>query len=222
MGKKRGSYRKKYRIPRQTIYNKIRKRILYPAVQISNSADDASIDHSLSAVETECENETTIDAATENEVIGDISTETDSNISLITSNDSSMDDNEDITLQQETTSTKSMLYKDSYLSLQSSEIMIKSYVCRHHLSGQAQEHLLQLLQFHLPEGNKLSSSLYLFDKNRQSQSITVESQIHYCCSKCYLILESDEVKCCDTAEKPLCFYSLSIADQLRKILSSKC
>ena len=208
MGKKRGSYRKKYRIPRQTIYNKIRKRTLYSAIQISNTVGDASIDLPFSAVETEFENEITINAGTENEVIGDISTETDSqtdsNISLITLNDSSMGNSEDLTLQQETTS-KSMLYKDSYLSLQSSEIMIKSYVCRHHLSGQAQEHLLQLLQFHLPEGNKLSSSLYLFDKNSQSQSMTVESQIHYCCSKCYSILESDEVKCCDTAEKPLCF-----------------
>ena len=77
------------------------------------------------------------------------------------------------------------------------------------------------LQYFVSYG-KLSSSLYLFDKNSKSQSMTVESQIHYCCSKCYSILESDEVKCCDTAEKPLCFYSLSIADQLRKILSSKC
>ena len=178
MGKKRGSYRKKYRIPRQTIYNKIRKRTLYSAIQISNTVGDASIDLPFSAVETEFENEITINAGTENEVIGDISTETDSqtdsNISLITLNDSSMGNSEDLTLQQETT-TKNMLYKDSYLSLQSSEIMIKSYVCRHHLSGQAQEHLLQLLQFHLPEGNKLSSSLYLFDKNSQSQSMTVES-----------------------------------------------
>lgn len=99
--------------------------------------------------------------------------------------------------------------------------MIKSFVCRHHLSGQAQEDLLQLLQFHLPEGNKLSPSLYLFDKNTQSQSITVKSQIHYCCSNCYSILESDELKCCDTAEKPLSFYSLPITDQLQKILSSK-
>jgi len=219
MGKKRGSYRKKYRIPRQTIYNKTRKRTLFTAVQINNTADDASIDPPLSAIETELENEAIIDAGTENEIIGDISAETDTSITSFTSNDSSMDNSEDRLLQQETTS---MLYKDSYLSVQSSEIMIKSFVCRHHLSGQAQEDLLQLLQFHLPEGNKLSSSLYLFDKNSQSQSITVDSQIHYCCSKCYLILESDEQKCCDTAEKPLCFYSLSIADQLRKIISSKC
>ena len=222
MGKKRGSYRKKYRIPRQTIYNKTRKRTLFSAVQISNTADDASIDPPLSAIETELENEATIDAGTENEIIGNISAETDPSITSFTSNDSSMasmDNSGDRSLQQETTS---MLYKDSYLSVQSSEIMIKSFVCRHHLSGQAQEDLLQLLQFHLPEGNKLSSSLYLFDKNSQSQSITVDSQIHYCCSKCYLILESDKQKCCDTAEKPLCFYSLSIADQLRKIISSKC
>ena len=94
MGKKRGSYRKKYRIPRQTIYNKIRKRTLYSAIQISNTVGDASIDLPFSAVETEFENEITINAGTENEVIGDISTETDSqtdsNISLITLNDSSM------------------------------------------------------------------------------------------------------------------------------------
>lgn len=153
MGKKRGSYHKKYRIPRQTIYNKIRKRALHLAVQISNTTGDALIDFPLSAVETKFVNETTIDAGTENEVIG---YETDSNISLITLNDSSidssMDNSEDTSLQEETASTKCMLYKDSYLSLQSSELMIKSYVCRHHLSGQAQEDLLQLLQFHLPEG----------------------------------------------------------------------
>ena len=86
MGKKRGSYRKKYRIPRQTIYNKTRKRTLFSAVQISNTADDASIDPPLSAIETELENEATIDAGTENEIIGNISAETDPSITSFTSN----------------------------------------------------------------------------------------------------------------------------------------
>ena len=37
--------------------------------------------------------------------------------------------------------------------------MNKCYVCHYHLSGQAQE---DLLNSHLPEGNKLSCSLYTF------------------------------------------------------------
>lgn len=62
------------------------------------------------------------------------------------------------------------LYNGCELTAESAHLLISSFSYRHHLSGQAQEDLLQLLQMLLPKPNNLPTSLYLFHKGETISS----------------------------------------------------
>ena len=79
-----------------------------------------------------------------------------------------------------------MLYEDSSLSTESSLLVISSYMCRHHLTGQAHEDLLELIKLHLPKENNLPSSLYL--ARRASVQNNIVLNYHHYCQHCYTIL----------------------------------
>lgn len=121
------------------------------------------------------------------------------------------------------------LFPGSVLSQTTSRLLISSYMCRHHLSSQAQEDLLQLLQLHLPSGNLLPSSLYSFQRMAGSSSnINLEPVAHFYCQKCYTMVSEDAVACpnqyCATAMCPQStpsFITISIAEQLKSLLESK-
>ena len=58
------------------------------------------------------------------------------------------------------------LYPDARVSTDACQIMLRSYICRHHPSKQAQSDLLGLLQILLPLcSTTLLKSLYLFDSH---------------------------------------------------------
>ena len=57
---------------------------------------------------------------------------------------------------------------------ENSLLLISSYMCRHHLTGQAREDLLELMRLYLPQDNNLPSSLYLLRKPSNT------NYHHYC------------------------------------------
>ena len=74
---------------------------------------------------------------------------------------------------------------------------LSSYMCRHHLTRQAQEDLLKLFHIHLPQNNQLSSSLYTFQKQVSYQEdIELVPSYHYYCSQCFTILPSYNTSQC--------------------------
>lgn len=102
-------------------------------------------------------------------------------------------------------------------------------MCRHHLTGQAREDLLQLLRLHLPNENQLPSSMYLFQKQSNQNDITSTLTYHHYCPQCYTAIpNSATIKCpnalCSvevTYESSPYFITVSVADQLKTVLSSK-
>ena len=120
------------------------------------------------------------------------------------------------------------LYEGSMLSTDTSHLLLKSYMCRHHLTGQAQEDLLQLLQLHLPKENKLPSSKYLFQKHNAGEHVDL-STYHYYCSECFTTLPSSDTAVCPNTMCNLevqpdtspYFLTVSVSDQLKTLLSSK-
>lgn len=120
------------------------------------------------------------------------------------------------------------LYEGSSLSTEASHILISSYMCRHHLTRQAREDLLQLLQIHLPKENQLQSSLYTFYK-LADHGRDITPDYHHYCSQCYTLLPSGSATVCPNQscnavvnkESSNFFITVSIADQLQILLSSK-
>ncbi len=71
--------------------------------------------------------------------------------------------------------------------------VLKSFVYRHHLSGQAQTDLLRLFQLLLPTPNTLPRSLYMFHKG---ECISEDITRHYYCTRCSSLVEDPiSVKC---------------------------
>ena len=125
------------------------------------------------------------------------------------------------------------LYPNSRISADESQLMLSSFICRHHLSKHAQRDLLSLLQIHLPPSglNTLTKSLYLFE-NYQSVASSdfkaVEPEEHAFCGKCYIPVSSQSSPCpnilCnneDNEDEHATFMTMSIAEQLKTLLKRK-
>ena len=118
------------------------------------------------------------------------------------------------------------LFSNSGLSLTMSHLLISSYMSRHHLSTQAQEDLLQLLQLLLPADSLLPSSLYAFRKiSSSSRTTSLEPLYHSYCQSCYTIVsEHTEIWPNPSCEASMCvqspssFITVSVAEQLKTLL----
>ena len=255
--RRRGPYRTKQRVPRQTVYSRKKKL----AGVISSSSSDsyetyatAGQSNVLSSPEdTSCEDTTYVESCHErssDSILLASDSNMDDSVSAtpptseqLTDNDDEMNNeasndsvlvtpptseqlaNNDDEMNNEA-STK--LYEGSSLSVECSHILISSYMCRHHLTGQAREDLLQLLRIHLPKTNQLPSSSYMFNKHADHTRDIIPIY-HYYCHKCYSVLPSDDtIQCpntsCNTIINKQCisfFITVPIADQLKILLSSK-
>lgn len=122
------------------------------------------------------------------------------------------------------------LYPDSAISLDASQLMIRSYIDRHHLCGQAKTDLFQLLSLHLPTSSVLPNSLYLFQKQFCNDTV-VEPQEYFYCSSCHM--PTNEYPFCQnsfclsslsqhmTVQQQRSFVVLSIEEQLKALLKRK-
>ena len=89
------------------------------------------------------------------------------------------------------------LFPGSLLTASTNSLLISSYISRHHLTRQAQEDLLHLLQLHSPASDSLPSSLYTFRKSLcLSNSTNVKCVCHYFCPRCNTYLPGYECGVC--------------------------
>lgn len=114
--------------------------------------------------------------------------------------DSGSNDDKDTTLiTHETVTdpqfTTTSLYQGSTISLNSSQLMIRSFIDRHHLSGQAKKDLLKMLSLHLPPSSALPTSFYHFHK--QFCNVTVEPREYFYCGDCHMPL-NEHPYCCNS------------------------
>jgi len=120
------------------------------------------------------------------------------------------------------------LYEGSLLSTGSSHLLLKSFMCCYHLTGQAQEDLLQLVQLHLPK-EKLPSSRYLFQKQNNQLEHNELCTYHHYCPHCFTTIPNSATTECQNRfcgqevqfDTSPYFITVSISDQLKTLLSSK-
>ena len=251
--RRRGPYRTKQRIPRQTVYSRKKK---LSGVIPRSSSESCNTNGTCTSIQstvlsspehTSCEYATCVESSNERSLDNSLLA-SDSNMEdsvLATPPTSEQLTNDEVTIEASVlttseylinntdemnneVSTVTKLYEGSSLSVESSHILISSYMCRHHLTGQAREDLLQLLRIHLPKTNQLPSSSYTFNK-QSDHTRDITPIYHYYCHECYSLLPSDEViQChntsCNANINKQCisfFITIPIADQLKVLLSSK-
>ena len=210
---RRGPYRTKNQVPRQTIYNRKWK------LAEEGLRDTTEVDEVITAGETASSDESfTIPYGEDRGLQADM----DNSLQVALTGSLLPDTNI-------TTADDSLrLYGQSSLSLEESHVLISSYMCCHNLTGQAREDLLQLMQLHLPPCNNLSPSLYTFAKYTE-HTIDIESDYHYYCSVCYFLLPSSDAtnclnrRCNATINKDdmKFFITVPVAAQLKHLLESK-
>ena len=81
---------------------------------------------------------------------------------------------------------KTYVFPGSSLTVDTSNMLLRSFMCCHHLTHRAKIDLLQLLQIHLPEDSQVPSSLYMFEKKcaENSPDCSPEVTEHYYYSDC--------------------------------------
>ena len=205
--RRRGPYRSQAHIPRQTLHNR-KKRKLLEAPSCTHAYTSVEEPPSITASETPSAVDTPRTSSTPPAVIN------------VSDGDRAFSD--DQAMQK--------LFSGSSLSLSTSHTLIGSFTSRHHLSMQAQEDLLHLMQLHLPSDNLLPSSLYMLRKVSESTNGSVEPTSHLYCPRSYTVLSD----CPSTICPDLCrstyldpestpsFTTISIAEQLKVLLKRKC
>ena len=186
----RGPYHKSVKIPRQMLYNRRKKisadrpRRCPPHSQSTStqfeslSPQDASLDLNNGDYD-----EDMVSEQTEEPRVNDGNDSPSSQLATQSA------DNSSVIISNKTTehAVLPMLYERSSLSTESSLLLINSYMCRHHLTGQGREDLLELMRLHLPKENNLPSSLYLAQKASGCSNIV--PNYHHYCQHCYTILQ---------------------------------
>ena len=122
------------------------------------------------------------------------------------------------------------LFPGSSLTVNTSNMLLRSFMCCHHLTQRAKSDLLQLLQIHLPEESLVSPSLYMFEKNcsKNCPDCSPEVTEHYYCSGCNASLTGpngprcSQEYCSSHGEvKHAFFLTVSVADQLKLLFKRK-
>lgn len=205
----RTHYRSSRRIPRQTLHNRKKRKL---------SVSDESLVGSESP-------------GNENTIPDDTQHQNDNPPDLSLSGDSDTADLPLPSCSGETCSDQNQLdlYPGSTISVRTSNLLIRSFNYRHHLTYQAKADLLQLLQVHLPHPNQLPSTLYTFQKQNRQCSVDVDPEVteHHYCSQCYTILTEETCSACTLCGVNLVynatpyFIVVSIPDQLKVFLKRK-
>lgn len=219
---RRGPYRSHTRTPRQTLHNRKRRK-LNKTVQSPTygGGSEAGTLETHSDKENTCKNATDLCLADE-----PISDDT-PNSSISEAEEA--DDTQSLA-QTESDPTSPRLFPGSLLSSSTSHLLIRSYMCRHHLSNQGQEDL-QLLQLNLPRDSaRLPTSLYMFRKSSGSaDSISIASTAHFYCPRCYTALSDSASTICPnllcgtslSAQSTPNFITVSVTEQLKVLLERK-
>ena len=169
----RGSYRSQKRIPRQTLHNRKKRKL--------NSASAKTVDENLPQSESNChsvDGHLDIDHGHSYDVDIPIQNSETPPTHTNECSEAADDDDEDCQI--------AYLFPGSSLAVNTSNMLLRSFMCCHHLTQRAKSDLLQLLQIHLPEESLVSPSLYMFEKNcsKNCPDRSPEVTEHYYCSGC--------------------------------------
>ena len=212
----RGLYRSLRRIPRQTIYNR-KKRKVCSGTTKENDANELCL-NSVDPSNLRFEDTPTRDVSPPN-LVEDTPTPDVSLPNLVEENCN------EIVCQI----PQRVLFPGSALSVNTSNIILRSFMCRHHLTHQAKADLLQVLRIHLPDTSQLPSSLYTFQKTcsmGSTDSDPVVTEHHYCSNCDSLLSDPISSMCSDCGTSHSLgttprFLTVSIANQLQLLLKRR-
>ena len=216
----RKQYRASKRIPRQTLHNRKKRKLLASRSSLHVGGSENPVDENIIADDIECRDDNPSNLFTQ-ETPTTTSATLDFSLSSHCDESCSEDD-----LGPE---TRQGLFSDSTISVRTSSMLIRIFMCRHHLTYQAKADLLQLLQVHLPDPNQLPTTLYTFQKMNTRNSVDVDPVVteHHYCTQCNTVLSDLSNSFCTQCEVPLVqgatpyFITVSIPDQLKVFLKSK-
>jgi len=188
---RRGAYRIKRIIPRQTVYSKKKRNAeTWEALETTIAQDSAttdegggnsSTDPTVYANATVSPSSSDVEETDDTTVHDDVIDDVENHNGDVMNNGSAEDD--------------VSLNNGASVSPETSHLLVSSYMCRHHLTVQAREDLLRLLQLHLPVNNGLPSTVYMLNKHAD-HTVDITPTFHYYCSSCYSILPGNETTTC--------------------------
>ena len=186
---RRGAYRTKRVMPRQTAHSK--KKRIDDRIRLNNM--DAL---QTSVTPAELPEQPDTEDSFENSVSAEVSEQSHEEINLaVTPSCSCVELTDDVTDEDtRQCAVPSLLYDGASISTETSHLLVSSYMCRHHLTGQAREDLLQLLQLFLPKSNSSPSSLYTLNK-QTDHAMDITPDLHYFCTLCHSILPDKATIC---------------------------
>lgn len=232
--RKRGPYRKwSLKMPRQTLYSRKQRKLSSTqgdAEELNSYSIEGSNEDSDEGSNDDCDVES--DKESLNSCHVDMPSDSDEPIPSVDQDllpENLLNVGADLDGNENTEELLQYLYNGCHLTAESAHLLISSFSYRHHLSGQAQEDLLQLLQMLLPKPNNLPTSLYLFHKGETISSGEIVR--HYYCLRCFALIE--EPKTTTLCPNSLCrlqfcmgatnfFIGLPVEEQIRTLLARKC
>ena len=210
--KSRGPYRSLRPTPRQTLYNRKRRRTMVTAQDTVPQCNEAS-------------------AARDDEPLLETDTQPESGVMTeIAADECAVVDQPSLPVSVDICSSQPPLFPGSLLTSGTSHLLIESFANRHHLSSQGKEDLLRLLHLHLPSDNLLPQSLYAFRKvSNPLNDITPEPTEHFYCPRCYSPLQTSESTFCPNQycgssllpQSIPSFTTLSVSLQLQVLVKRK-
>ena len=210
----RKQYRISKRIPRQTLHNRKKRKLSASGDNLVDPETPVNQEQNVLTDNLQHQDDNPPDPS----FCGDVATP-----------DLSLSNHCDESCCKENLETKQDLFSGSTIGVHTSSMLIRSFMCRHHLTYQAKADLLQLLQVHLPNPNQLPSSLYTFQKMNTKCSVDINPEVteHHYCSQCYTILIDQTNSICTQCGISLVhsatpyFITISISDQLKVFLKRK-
>ena len=91
-----------------------------------------------------------------------------------------------------------MLFENSKISKEESQLLLFAFLFRHDLSQSALEDLIQLVNLHMPKNASIPSSKFLLKKSLNANYNII--QRHYYCNTCNKYLGSENVGNCSNCK----------------------
>ena len=177
-------YRVKHRIPRQTLYNRKRRKLL------NNNGEN--VDNSSCSPRENTADGLYLDSDTSSDSCIDTTPTPDSSPLITLEEDGNECDSDQLVPSQH------LLFPGSTVTTDTSSMVIRSFMCRQRLTYQAKADLLQLLQIHVPETNNLPSLVYMFQKSYTSSCTDYDPLVteHHYCPSCTTVLSDPSTSVC--------------------------
>lgn len=225
--KSRGPYRQVRRTPRQTVFNRVKRTTTStshePPSQERHGYHSEDDEESAPRPPVQAAQQARQDHDDANEIVSH-----ETNVFAEAGSDpGSLQCNDEHPTTDCSAVSGALLYSGSSITATDSQLVLRSFMSRYHLTKQAKEDL-DVVRVHIPQlDNTLPRSLYCF-RNKFSESHSTDAMIkeNFYCQSCYSPIENEGVlcpnlHCCFHTSYPSeypSFITLSIAEQLNMLL----